>query len=165
VDFEPAAHLFGEALGGGQAEAGAGGLVVAGVEGVEDALEILGEDAGAAVGDVDADVRGHGLAGAAVEPEGGAEVEVAAVGHGFDGVADEVGEGLAGAGGVDAEVGQAGFDEGAEADGGVGGGEAAGDVEEAAEEGVGGDAADFEQGLASGLLELGDEARSTSRRR
>jgi len=98
-----AAHEFDELFGDGQSEAGAGGAADgAGVdlaEGFEQAGEIGGGDADAGVGDGEAQEGVGVVLGFDLD----AQPDLAVVGE-LDGVADEVGEDLAEADGVDFDV-------------------------------------------------------------
>src|SRR5688572_18504966 len=98
---------FGDGFDEGEAEAGAfdvaGGALFDAVEFLEEAYLILGGDAGAIVLDADDDFGAY-RAGF----EAGSQGDLAAVGGVFDGVVDEVGDGLANEGLVAFDGGQGG---------------------------------------------------------
>ena len=95
-DVDPAAVLVHDRLRDGEAEAGALAGLLGGEEGLEDALQIGGIDAGPLVGDphpAALDRRGS-AAGPHRRTVTGADQETAAGGHGVDAVQHEVGEHL-----------------------------------------------------------------------
>ena len=80
-------------IGDPKPQSGAGAIALGGEEGVEDAGEVFGRDAAAAVGDGDAHtgLMGAGVIAGLLD----ADVNVAMSAGGVDGVGEQVGEGLA----------------------------------------------------------------------
>jgi hypothetical protein len=88
-DADVAAVALDDGVADRQAEAGAGALL-GGEEGVEDARQVFGGDALAGV--ADGDLGAH--AAAFLQPVAARQGEPAAVGHGLEGIHDEVDEHL-----------------------------------------------------------------------
>jgi len=138
--------LFDDFGGDGEAEAGA--LALGGEEGFEDAVEVGGADAGAAIDDGEGETAAGGL---------DADDDLGAGGRGLDGVEDEIEEDLFELFGVGDDFAGGGGDLFAEGDGGGAGG-VAGEREDRVDDGLRIDGLEARRAGAGELEEAREEA-------